>query len=88
MALTKEPFPDSMPDSVREAVLGGLHPPNVQQLLEEPGYLEREWARFIAHHRKAGTKTRLVEAVFCGWLRNPRTGERAHELLTRRFDAL
>ena len=81
-------FPNALPDSVRasaRAERGRLNP-SVEQVIDDEGYLEHEWELFAAYHRRVGTRPRLVEAVFCKWLKSPQTGERAHEQLKRATD--
>ena len=76
-------FPDDLPSEVLEFVREGQRflNPSVRLVVDDDAFFADEWRRCVAHHRKAGTRPRSVIAVFRRWLRDTRTGERAHELV-------
>jgi hypothetical protein len=78
-----EEFTNTLPSAVLEQVRAGRRwlDPSVQRLVDDDAFLEDEWRRCVAHHRKVGTRPKLVAAVFNQWLKDRRTGERAHEYL-------
>lgn len=76
-----EELPEAMPAAVRAHLLEErqrLHA-SVRPLLEDPGYLAHEWARFVRHHRRERTVVRSLEAVATRWFKDDRTGESARD---------
>lgn len=64
--------------------------PNPRALVEagDDAWLADEWRRFRDHHQRAGTRIRTVESLWKSWLKNPQTGERAHERRKAQTEAI